>query len=277
MGRVTEWSDHSWSHGVCRVWAGSLATGGSFFLKVHSQERKFLQERLAYTEWTPRIPSATPCLLASSREHRALLMTCERGQLASTPRLAETELLAADRQAGAFLRALHDLPVTDCDPIPLPVALRQRLVSWCERARGCLEHETLDWVRRTFDPERWFAGQRRVPCHRDFQPRNWLVDSTAGSSPTVRFIDFEHAGLDTRWVDFLKLWDGPWLEHPDRERAFFRGYGSELDTEDRTRLTQLALLHGVATTAWGREHGDSVYEAHGRAILARLTRERASH
>ena len=91
------------------------------------------------------------------------------------------------------------------------------------------------------------AGVRRVPCHRDFGPRNWLWDDAAGLS----VIDFEHAQPGIWWVDVNRLIDESWHADPGLEDAFWLGYGRRPDAHERRLGDALRLLYAVGTVASG--------------------------
>jgi len=140
--------------------------------------------------------------------HRAYLKAHRQARKHRQERAA---LLQVREAAGAWLQRLHRLPPVDDDPLPLEEAVRARLEGWSRRAAGRLAPETLRWASaRVGDAD--LAGVRRVPCHRDIVPRNWLWDDTTG----LCVIDFEHAQPDVWWVDVHRLADEPWgAEHGD--------------------------------------------------------------
>ena len=171
------------------------------------------------------------------------------------------------RLAGAFLRELHDLPFTDDDPLPLSDAFSMRLDAWSLRAAGLLPRTIISnavSAAREVLPQ--LTHMTRVPCHRDFTPRNWLTDEAGG----LTVIDFEHSRPDLHLIDFERLYTGLWRSRPDLQEAFESGYGTELDAEQRWLLNGLAALGGLSTVAWAREHGDARFEAHGRDVLTWL-------
>ena len=83
--------------------------------------------------------------------------------------------------------------------------------------------------RRVARPRRGPADPLGVPCHRDWQPRNWLVDDAG--EPWA--IDFEHARVGPWFEDVGRLWWREWQGRPDLAEAFFDGYGRRLDGDDR--------------------------------------------
>src|SRR5690606_39401374 len=66
------------------------------------------------------------------------------------------------------------LPISqpDRDPMPVADALVRRLHAW--RSRAQLTPEELAIVDAHGPQPSLFEGAVRVPCHRDFAPRNWL-------------------------------------------------------------------------------------------------------
>lgn len=234
-----------------RVWAVRRGDERAVF-KQHRSAGKFHRERaaldaLAGFDWCPALLAAWP-------EDRALLIAHHPG----APRADA----AACRRAGEVLAALHATPIADADPLPLAAALRRRLTGWIERTAGLLPPATLAAVAARFGDGAAFDGDRRVRCHRDFAPRNWLVD---GARFTL--IDYEHAAPDHPLTDALRLYDEVFAADPALEAAFAEGYGAAFD---RDRLDRLLALHALATAAWGRRHHDAAFTRRGDRLLARL-------
>jgi hypothetical protein len=172
-------------------------------------------------------------------------------------------------QAGRFLRAVNDLPYRDDEPRSIAEELRARMDGWLVDAHGCVDARDLAWALERFRPEEVLRGVARVACCGDFQPRNWMIDRSAGT-PGLGVFDFEHSRGDLRVLGIVKLWDDAWVGRPDLEAAFWEGYGRTLATEEHAQLLQACLLHAIGTIVWARRHGDENYERHGRRVLARL-------
>ena len=257
--------DASWDHAESAVARLGADDGRRAYLKAHRQPRKFRQERAALEAWTPSLP-ATPTLLAAREgSPSALLMSACPGARVDALARPRATLLRVHEAAGAWLRRLHRLPYVDDAPLPLGEAVRTRLDGWSRRAADRLAPETLRWASTQID-DADLAGVRRVPCHRDFGPRNWLWDDAEG----LCVIDFEHAQPDVWWVDVNRLVDEPWRADPGLEDAFWTGYGRRPDAHERKLGDVLRVLYAVGTVAWGAEHGDAPFEALGRAVLRRL-------
>jgi Ser/Thr protein kinase RdoA (MazF antagonist) len=257
-----------WQHAESRVWELNSAAGGTAFLKQHKQDRKFKQELGAYRHWAPALAPYTPQLLGVyETKPAALLLAGVPGRLIEGLELDPQEELDVYRQAGRFLRRLHDLPFADDDPMPPEEALRVRAAAWCERAAAVVDEEIIAWVREELMVAGRFDGLRRSPCHRDLSPRNWLYERDTGR---FSVIDFEHARSDVWLIDLLKLWDGPWRGRPELEQAFFEGYGRALSERERAQLGAMGALHALSTVVWSRDHQDAEYERHGWRLLASL-------
>ncbi|MCA9781816.1 MAG: aminoglycoside phosphotransferase family protein, partial [Candidatus Eremiobacteraeota bacterium] len=182
-----------------RVWRLKFSSGSTLYLKRFSQRRKFIQALRAYQEWTPQL-SRTPRLMRVMDE--ALLLS----EVPGRP-LNEAAAPADYREAGAFLRRLHNLSYQDQD-VALSVAYEQRLVAALERAEGRIEEALLVRIRqRLLEALPLMESYRRSPCHRDFTPGNWLRECT--ESP-LHVIDFEHAQPDLFLMDFEPLVRGYW-------------------------------------------------------------------
>lgn len=223
-------------------------------LKIHRAPAKYRRERdalraFADAPWCPE-------LIAVDDRARLLLTRWCPGPWPDTP--------AAWRRAGEVLAELHDRPAAP-DPVPLAEAIARRLADAMARSEGHVDDETRDRVAGIVGDGAAFAAVERAPCHRDYAPRNWL----AGADDALVVIDWEHARADDPLVDLLRLYDGPFIDRPDREAAFLAGYARPVDGD---RLRRLVALHGLVTLTWGLHHGDPTYTERGRLILRRIAR-----
>lgn len=248
------------------MWA--LGDEPTVYLKVFRQPRKFLQERRAYLGWSPQLDEV-PNLMGESELHLALLVSVVPGQNVDDVLLTSDELLETYRQAGAFLRKLHTLPFTDDNPVPLLEDYRQRADMWLARAEGLLEPELIAWVSKQAAEAANLLGDMnpvRVPCHRDYTARNWLVEVTDGLKLSV--IDLEHSRPDFWLFDVEKLVTE--VGGTGLEAAFWSGYGTSPTGAERRVLERYSALNALSTVVWAREHGDEAFEADGRRRLEKL-------
>lgn len=266
-------------HGAA-IWRVA-APAGALVLKQHRHPRPFQQELRAYREWLPALalagpssasPLATgdklplgtsyaPTLLACDLSTRTLALSAAPGERLSLGTHGPA-LAPAHAAAGRFLRALHELPVADDDPMPLVDAVAARQREWHARARDLLTPGERDALQRLAARRDAFAGVRRVPCHRDFTPDNWLLGADG-----LCVLDFEHARLDAPEADLVKLCADVWPDRPDLAEAFFTGHGP-LTPDAAARLDVLLALHAAATLAWAERHDDPAFRALGRRALA---------
>ena len=254
--------------GEARVWRAEAEDGEPLaYLKQHRVHDKWRRERtiLAQLRRPPAAP--VPELLDSDEPGLALLLRTCPGVPATALSLAPVVERSLHEQAGRFRQRLDAVPVEEDDPLPLPEALARRLRAWLERARPSLPLALLQRVEAAFDASS-FDGATRRWCHRDLGPHNWIVEPTVGG-PRLHVIDFGQARPDVWLVDVLKLWDDAWAREPALADAFFTGYGRPPDRAETEQLRQLALLHGLATAAWGDHHGHAGFSRHGRAVLER--------
>ena len=257
-----------WDHAESQVWEVTDEQGRRAFLKAHRQPRKFEQELNAYQYWLPQLPAVTPTLLAVNEQSRALLLSAVPGDLVEKAKLARAEEHDLYRQAGAFLRQMHDLPFEDEDDVSTADALLTRLEAWAKRAEGVVDEATIDWVCACIeDVLPLTTDLKRVPCHRDYTARNWLV-----ATGKLYIIDFEHARPDLWFADIERLYSEVWPGRPDLRAAFIEGYGRRLSADEESVLLGLAAFAGMGTVVWAREHGDTVFESRSWARLKRIKR-----
>jgi Ser/Thr protein kinase RdoA (MazF antagonist) len=246
-----------------KVWLLEPAAGPSVVVKQHVEQRGFVQERAALDAWAD---ARMPRLLAADAALRVLVL--ERLPGVAVDALDDEQArLAAWQAAGEFLADLHARAIDDEDPLALAEALPVRLHAWARACDSLLDPATHELVARlaaAAGPS--LAGARRVACHRDFTPSNWLWDAGArGHAPRLHVVDFEHSRPDLAQVDLAKL-ATHW--RPELATAFLRGYGRTHD-ELRESLRLALALHGLASMAWGRRHGEAAFVDEGRLALAR--------
>jgi hypothetical protein len=83
---------------------------------------------------------------------------------------------------------------------------------------------------------------RGVPCHLDFQPRNWLVNTCGDLS----LVDFEHARVDLPVRDLVRLRFRIWPDRPALREAFLTGYGRPLTPDEDQLSWHMGALDAAA-------------------------------
>ncbi len=175
--------------------------------------------------------------------------------------------------AGAWLAGLHGLPcvapLTPADPMPLQVAIelrRQRLLLEVRRLSQLAAAARFTTALQTCV---WLGGEmNRVPCHRDFEPRNWLW-SAAERSFCV--IDFEHLRADAPAFDMVKVLEACGSSQSQGWTSFVNGYRAGGGCLPDAECVRAAFVHHAALTwVWGERHGDRGWSLRGLAMLDRL-------
>ena len=278
---LLRWQFLGSTHGPCRVWQVSgVDMQAGVVVKQFRSDRAFAQEQGAYSRWLNHLPEETAALVAVlPAPVRAVVLRRLPGEPLVTGRVREGVEQAAHRRAGSFLRALHALPESDHDPLPLRAAVQQRYAAWLARVSPQLTEADADGLRGLGEAlrreARLFARARRVPCHRDFTPQNWLIDGPQVDGQLSRLdrffvVDFEHAKLDCPLIDLVKLWTELWGERPDLEAQFLAGYGRSLGPDERSELQLLAAMHAMATVSWAHDHADPAFQLLGARALRRV-------
>ncbi|MFN0057685.1 MAG: phosphotransferase [Planctomycetota bacterium] len=246
----------------------SDATG--FYLKLFESRPAFERERDAYLGWLTELEGVPRLVAIAPPPARAVLLSEVPGTRLTDRLRTRADACAVMRAAGEWLRALHSLPIVDRDRLSVPLALRDRMAHALARGAGVISNDDRRWLASRFRNAEGFDGLERVACHRDYQPRNWLVGVRDGRCDTFYVVDFEHTRSDLWLNDIVRLWCHHWPLDAQFETAFLAGYGRQLSEPDRDRLFELALLHAAATIVWAVEHDDEEFEAEGRELLARL-------
>ncbi len=217
---------------------------------------KFDAELQANRRWSPALIPHIPELIADDRGARVLIMSKLDGVFGD---MAESTF----RQAGGLLRRLHRAePQTSM--MDFAAAYRERLEAWLHRARpGLLSDEEIGFVAAQVQRLADFDDPAGVPCHRDWQPQNWLT----ASDGTVAVIDFGNARVGHWFEDFERMWWAEWRTSPELGRAFFDGYGHVLDETTRAQLRATSMVWLLTTIVWADEVDDRAFHDHARAQL----------
>lgn len=100
-----------------------------------------------------------------------------------------------------------------------------------------------------------------APTHGDWQPRNWLIHDGV-----VSIIDFGRADLRPAYTDFARLAAQQFVGHPELERAFLDGYGSEPRDPEAWQRTR--VREAISTAVWAHQIGDTEFEQQGHRMIA---------
>jgi hypothetical protein len=262
LGPCAVVGDRSWVHGRASVLEVRDVHGVTWFAKRHCGASNYRAELAAYQKWVPALGEQAPTLRAHDDALQTLVLSAVPGEAGSDFALGMDP--AIQRRAGQLLRRFHEAeslgPWDD-----FAAAKLDAMEKWAARADDLLEPSQLDFARSEVRRLGGLGSPARVPCHRDYGPRNWLV-----ADGRVHVIDFEWARPEV-WVnDLARLYFGPWRDRPDLQEAFFDGYGRAIDETDRTILLGCGALSAVSTVIWAHAQGDASFEETGRENLRHL-------
>jgi Ser/Thr protein kinase RdoA (MazF antagonist) len=253
------------------VWRLRDARGAEWFLKRHGDRGRYLAELAAYRTWVAALQGSAAQLRAFDESLQAMILSALPGAPASwpaaqagQPSATRTRERAIQHEAGRVLRRLHD--AQPARPWPdFAVAKMEQFDGLTPAVSGLLGRRQLDVARAEIARLTGIPAPARVPCHHDYTPRNWVVDSRG-----LCVIDFEWAGLDAWVADLARLHLGIWPTRPDLRDAFLQGYGRQLRGTDHLALHGCAVLTGVWLLSKAHEQGRPSFEASSRQALLRL-------
>jgi Ser/Thr protein kinase RdoA (MazF antagonist) len=290
LGPVEALSDVSKARGghessTCRL----RAPAGACYLKVHHTPAHWHNEVHAYERWAGAFGDLAPTLLAvRDRAPLALVVSELPGQIVETMSLSPRQERAVWRAAGAALVALHDLgpgegfgpcrrdgTCAEDWPHDAVETVALRLDRQIDRAiqGGYLSDRELATVREACERVPAFAGERPLPCHRDYCAANWLASSQGAWAGVI---DFEFAWWEVRVADFSRDPDWAWIRRPDLVEAFLQGYERPLTPIEEQQLLVARAEYALGAILWGRDHAFYGFEQEGREALAHLAPSLAS-
>ncbi|MFD7919645.1 phosphotransferase [Streptomyces sp. NPDC059740] len=273
VGRITEWTDTSWTRENSRVWRVRGAGGGTWYVKAHQNDKFHGREVRALRTWAGSLGSAAPRLVAADAELRAVVVTALPGRPLHGRILAPAREREVFRRIGVLARRIHEAS----PPRPAPAGSGpavDKADRHLEAARPHLapgdEEFVRALVRQAEDrPLEW------VETHGDFQLRNILhndFDAPEDAEDSVAVIDLERSEPGPAVRDLVRLSDA-WASRPDLYEAFMDGYGRPLTAAEEARLVIDTTLDAVSGIQFGAAHGHPELVERGHRALARLRAE----
>jgi Ser/Thr protein kinase RdoA (MazF antagonist) len=256
---------------------------GYCYLKVHQEKECWEREVHGYERWAPAFGTYAPPLLAIHEERPLALLLGELpGAILENVQLAADQERAAWHTAGQRLAVLHAYDEgaffgpcgRDGTPIGPAVSDAREYVA-TELGReidnalraGYLDDKELAVLRTAQRLAPAFAGERPVPCHRDYCPYNWLVTE---EGDWVGVIDFEFAYWDVRVAEFSRYPDWEWIHRPDLVAALLDGYGRPLTPLEEQQCLVARAQYALSAITWGMEAAYYGFVAEGRQALKLL-------
>jgi Phosphotransferase enzyme family len=253
---VTLVADRSWPDGRSSVYEVSASAGTSWFVKRHADPEWYWSELSAYRRWVPAVADRAPVLFA---HHDSLLVLVVSALRASGSQDWHDDSVRYD--AGSVLRRLHGAesfgPWED-----IAAAKHAEVQKWVRRGEGLFTPTELDFALTSANALDALPKPARVPCHRDYTPRNWIVDGGR-----VQVIDFEDMSPDAWLTDIGRTRFGFWRGDPHLTDAVLDGYGRRLSDDEVAVMTFLFAVTAVRFLVLGAELGKHDFVARTREVL----------
>ncbi|MGA4901669.1 phosphotransferase family protein [Streptomyces griseoincarnatus] len=275
---TTRTFDTSWARENSRVWRADGAQGGTWYVKVHQNERFHGREVRGLRTWAPALGAAAPRLVAADETLRAVVITAVPGRPLHGVVLGPEQAKAVFQRIGALARRIHQ----SCPARPAPAGSGPAIAKadrHLAAARAHLQLGDEEFVRALVAQADHLEPLEWVETHGDFQLRNILYDpdapaapGAAEAGPFLAVIDLERSEPGPAVRDLVRLSDA-WADRPDLFGAFRTGYGRALTAAEEARLVIDAALDSVSGIAYGAAHGDPELVERGRRTLARLRAE----
>ncbi|MEU6011453.1 phosphotransferase [Streptomyces sp. NPDC047453] len=276
LGRIGQWTDTSWAREESRVWRVHGVQGGTWYVKVHQNERFHGREVRGLRTWARELGAAVPRLVAADETLRAVVLTAVPGRPLHGAVLAPERERAVFQRIGALARRIHQAS----PPRPAPAGSGPAVAKADRHLAGARSHllpGDEEFVRELVRQAKDLPPLEWVETHGDFQLRNILstpdaADETDDLEVVVAVIDLERSEPGPAVRDLVRLSDA-WAGRPDLFEAFLAGYGRPLTAAEQARLVIDAALDSVSGIAYGAAHGDPELVERGRRTLARLRAE----
>ena len=262
---------------------------GACYLKLHQDRACWEREVHGYERWAPAFGAFAPPLLGvHEAEPLALLLGELPGAILEGQRLPADLERAAWRRAGQMLAGLHAAagqpaaaegaffgpcgrdglptgpPIRDAVAYVETELEREIDAAICAGYLTDMERAVLRAAQRLAPA---FAGERPVPCHRDYCPYNWLVTE---EGEWAGVIDFEFAHWDVRVVEFSRYPDWEWMHRPDLVEALLEGYGRPLTPREEEQCLVTRAQYALGAITWGMEASYLGFVEEGRQALKHL-------
>jgi Ser/Thr protein kinase RdoA (MazF antagonist) len=256
---VTTIGDQSWPDGKSRVVELADGTGRRWFAKHHRDREWYTAECQAYDRWVPALGDRAPSLRARDDTLAALLLSAVPSDGHKDWR---DEVIRRD--GGAVLRTLHDAEAFG----PWNNMAEEKQVElefWTQRGSGLFDRQDLDFAQSCVRALGSLPAPDRVPCHRDYTPRNWVI-----ARGRVHVVDFEETRPEAWMTDLGRMAIGWWRHEPDLMYAVLEGYG-RMPSDDEVAIMRCSYaVTAVRHVVLGSELGKAEFVASTRVLVQEL-------
>lgn len=263
VGRITTWTDVSWAREESRVWRAHGSDGGTWYVKIHQNDRFHQREVDAFRSWVGALGTAAPRLVAADTGLRAVVLTAVGGRSLHGAVHPPEEQRRIFYRIGQLAWSIHHCVPPRPAAGTLPLGKLERHL---DGARGHLARGDEQFIRAVAETATALPALEAVPTHGDFQLRNLRWDA---ATDALYVLDFERSEVAPGMRDFVRLSDA-WHGRPDLLQAVLDGYGRDFTAAEEAQLTILSVLDAVSGISYGAAHGDHELVERGRRTLARL-------
>jgi len=255
------------------IWRLTGSDGSRTWLKHHERTELYQRELTGLEVFVPKLGRQTwwcaPAVIAKDDQIEAILMSEVEGAILESASVSVEEIETMFSLAGKFSRMLHDLDYSTTDGNDAQTYSPDRLFAYLNEARQSVDEDILNWAQKRV--EKYFSETsiRRVPCHMDYSPRNWIIQR---SHEGIRFgvIDWERARPELWLHDIQRLAYDDWHREPGLRDRYFLGFGRQLTKTEEQQLDVLCVVMSIASINWAQSKGDNEFVAHSRTVIERV-------
>lgn len=249
------------------VWRLTGQDGGVAWLKHHEHPRLYQRELLGLEQFVPALGEqhwwSAPALIAKDDAIEAILMSDVNGQILEGASASPAELSEMFRLAGRFSALLHNLEVNAPDGLSTKEYLSDRLSYYLNEGKDAVASSIVETAEAMIAEACSHVDSRRVACHMDYSPRNWLLQRSA-QGIRLGVIDWERARYDS-WLQDIQRMAYDWFHRePHLGDAFYQGYGRDLTARETIQLDAICLVTAIASIPWAVSHNDRQFESLSR-------------
>lgn len=233
-------------------------TGRTWYVKRSATRMPWRLEVRAYRRWVPAFADQAPRLHSADEASRIVVVSA----VPADP----VQDLSPDlhRKAGALLRRIHGSRPPQHRDRPVGKWLVGLMATRLRRATDLLAPNETAFLRTQIAAMADSPPQECVPCHGDYQPRNWLFDTEAD---LLRVIDFAGARWQAPVLDLAYLCLGAWWRKPELSAYFLDGYGRTLTHAEVELLRAGLSVAAMNAIQRGRDNDNARLQARGRQCL----------
>ncbi|WP_326681638.1 NUDIX domain-containing protein [Streptomyces sp. NBC_01237] len=168
VGRITQWTDTSWAREESRVWRVHGVQGGTWYVKVHQNERFHGREVRGLRTWARELGASAPRLVVADETLRAVVLTAVPGRPLHGTVLAPEREREVFQRIGALAHRIHQAS----PPRPAPADSGPAAAEADRHLAGARSHllpGDEEFVRELVRQAEALPPLERVETHGDFQ------------------------------------------------------------------------------------------------------------